>query len=553
MPAAARLGSVASVLTAADLGRAMRDSLDALRLQRGAIDAANVYPVPDGDTGTNLVMTFEAVVAALDRAGEAPHDVAHAITSGSLMGARGNSGVIMAQLLRAFAEALEGGTADMAGLARAFKRGTELAYDAVLEPAEGTILTVARAASEAAEGEHADVRAQALAAARAARDALSHTPEQLPLLARAGVVDAGGMGLVVVLGSLARTLGASLPTMELPPQPTFAEATARCALDEEPSRFAHEVQYMLAAPAATIPPLRELLATIGDSIAVIGGNGSWRVHAHTDDPERAVAFGRAIGVVSELEQVRFADQIATERTTPTAHEMPTRAAGERGITLAHGEGEAILLAVVAGDGARRLFEDLGARTIEADVRMHVADDELAAAIDSRGEKRLIVLPNNEDVFSRAQMLASERDGVSVLRTGDLAQGLAVAVAFGSARGVDENLQDMLQILSRLRSGQVVVTQGPMSMPDGPVTPGSAIGFCEGEMVEVSQDPHAAALAVAKRLGSSLPDVLTVLCGDGVSSDDRARLEHDLKTVLPQVQLEVHDGGHPLHRYLLAAE
>jgi hypothetical protein len=546
---------VASVLTAADLGRAMRDSLDALRAQRGAIDAANVYPVPDGDTGTNLVMTFEAVVAALDRAGDAAHDIAHATTSGSLMGARGNSGVIMAQLLRAFAEAVEGGAADVAATARAFKRGTELAYEAVLEPAEGTILTVARAASEAAQGAHADVPAQALAAAHAAREALSHTPEQLPLLARAGVVDAGGMGLVAVLEALARALGARLPAMELPPQPSFAEAAARCALDDDGSGFAHEVQYMLAAPDATIPPLRELLATIGDSIAVIGGDGTWRVHVHTDDPERAVAFGRAIGAVSEFEEISFADQAAAKggRTARAPEELPARAAGERGITLAHGEGEAILLAVVAGEGARRLFEDLGAHTIGADVRMQVAGDALAAAIDARGDKRVVVLPNNEDVFARAQMLAFERDGVSVLRTADLAQGLAVAVAYGSARRTDDNLQDMLQTLSRLRSGQVVITQGPMTLPDGPVAPGSAIGFCEGEMVEVSPDPHAAAIAVAKRLCSTLPDVLTVLCGDGVSAAERARIEQQLKTALPPVQVEVHDGGQPLHRYLLVAE
>ncbi|HZW53877.1 MAG TPA: DAK2 domain-containing protein, partial [Candidatus Elarobacter sp.] len=192
------------VLDAGALRRAVVASLDDLRAARASIDAANVFPVADSDTGTNLVMTMEAVVAALDRSSSEPPAVARAVRSGSLVGARGNSGVILAQIMRAFADAVEAGPADVDQVARAFKRATELAYDAVLEPAEGTILSVVSAAADAAQGSHNDVAEQLVAAAGAAADALERTPEQMPALAAAGVVDAGGMGLVVVLEALAR-------------------------------------------------------------------------------------------------------------------------------------------------------------------------------------------------------------------------------------------------------------------------------------------------------------------------------------------------------------
>src|SRR5438105_3379541 len=289
------------------LRRGILSSLEDLRASRKAIDAANVYPVADSDTGTNLVMTLEAVAAALDRSADTPAAIARAVRSGSLVGARGNSGVIMAQIFRAWADAVETGPADVEQVARAFKRATELAYEAVLEPAEGTILTVASAAAEAAQGSHEDVAQQFAAAARAAAAALAHTPEQMPVLAAAGVVDAGGMGLVVVLEAFARALGADIGRPA--PAAVPGDGTPPPVRDEASSTFKYEVQYLLESDAATLDPLRKLLGTIGDSVAVIGGDGLWRVHVHTDDRERAVSLGAAFGEPSDIEVVDFAEQI----------------------------------------------------------------------------------------------------------------------------------------------------------------------------------------------------------------------------------------------------
>ncbi|HEV2685222.1 MAG TPA: DAK2 domain-containing protein, partial [Actinomycetota bacterium] len=369
------------VLDAGALRQAMVSSLDDLRAARASIDAANVYPVADSDTGTNLVMTMETVVAAIDRSSHDPPGIAGAVRSGSLVGARGNSGVILAQILRAFADAIEGGGIDVDQVARAFKRATELAYDAVLEPAEGTMLSVVSAAADAAQGSHEDVAGQLAAAARAASAALARTPEQMPRLAEAGVVDAGGMGLVVVLEALARALGADVGPVKRPPD----DDTPLPVRDEASSTFTYEVQYLLRSDAANLDPLRKLLGTIGDSVALIGGAGLWRVHVHTDDRDGAVSLGEAFGEPSDVEIVDFAEQIratnaraqqieslAREAQQVNVSEQPSR--GVRGIPLARSERAAALVAVVSGAGVERLFQELGAFTIDGAISATVTDD-----------------------------------------------------------------------------------------------------------------------------------------------------------------------------------
>lgn len=538
------------VLDAGALRQAMVSSLDDLRAARASIDAANVYPVADSDTGTNLVMTMEAVVAAIGRSSDDPLGVARAVRSGSLVGARGNSGVILAQILRAFADAVEGGTADVDQVARAFKRATELAYDAVLEPAEGTILSVASAAADAAQGSHEDVAGQLVAAVRAASGALARTPEQLPALAAAGVVDAGGMGLVVVLEALARAVGADVghparaATADEPPPPVRDEAS---------STYTYEVQYLLRSDAADLDPLRTLLGTIGDSVAVIGGEGLWRVHVHTDDQDRAVRLGEAFGEPADVEVVDFAEQIRATNAR-AQHKTEERTRGTRGIPLARNEHAAGLVAVVSGAGVANLFQDLGAITVEGATRGTATDDALRKAVESASTHDVIVLPNNEDVYTR---LLAMKDTLSrrtiVLRSADIAHGLTAAIAYGDARDTDAAIRDMEAALARVRTGIVLLATDAIDTPVGPAEPGHAVGIAEGAVVKVGEDIVEVATAVAAGLVAGVLELLTVLAGEGVSSEERERLRGALATELPNTTVEIHDGGQPLHRYVMAAE
>ena len=539
---------------------ALRDgvvaSLADLRTARAAIDAANVYPVADSDTGTNLVMTMEAVVAALDKSGDEPAAIARAVRSGSLVGARGNSGVILAQILRAFADAVETGPADPEQVARAFKRATELAYDAVLEPAEGTILTVASAAADAAQGSHDDVTEQLVAAALAAAEALAHTPEQLQALADAGVVDAGGMGLVVVLSALARALGGSV---EAVPITQVEEGAPPPIRDEASSTFAYEVQYLLESEATSLEPLRKLLGTIGDSVAVIGGEGLWRVHVHTDDKERAVSLGEAFGRPVSVEVVEFTEQIraANARALQNAPQQPKveqPAPGTRGIPLARSEHAAALVAVVSGVGVAHLFNELGAITVEGAIHGTVPDDALRAAIEEAPGGDVFVLPNNDDVFGRVVgMKESLSRNVIVLRTGDVGQGLAAAVAYGDARDTDAAKRDMERAIERVRTGIVLIAAVGTETPKGPLERGQAVGLAEGAVVDQGDDPVTVTAAVGKALVGDEHEVLTVLAGADAPEREREAVRAALEQEVTGVSVEMHDGGQPVHRYVLAAE
>ena len=542
------------VLDAGALRQAMVSSLDDLRATRASIDAANVYPVADSDTGTNLVMTMEAVVSAIDRSSSDPSGVARAVRSGSLVGARGNSGVILAQILRAFADAVEGGSADVDQVARAFKRATELAYDAVLEPAEGTILSVASAAADAAQGSHDDVAGQLAAVSRAASVALARTPEQMPRLKEAGVVDAGGMGLVVVLEAMARALGADVG----PAKQAVPADSPPPVRDEASSTYTYEVQYLLHSDAANLDPLRKLLGTIGDSVALIGGQGLWRVHVHTDDHERAVSLGEAFGEPSDVEVVDFAEQIrATNARAQRAQatklvEQPSP--GVRGIPLARSEHAAALVAVVSGAGVGRLFQKLGAITVDGAIRATATDDALRGAIESAPTQDVIVLPNNEELYSRLQMMKESLSRrITVLRSADIAHGLAAAVAYGDARDTNAAIRDMEKTLLDVRSGSIVIAPDALDTPAGRAEAGDAVGIAEGAVVKVGADVIDVAASVASELMTEMREILTVLTGEGVSSEERERLRAALATELPRATVEIHEGGQPLHRYVMAAE
>lgn len=493
-----------AVLSASDLRRALVSSLDALRANQRAIDALNVFPVPDGDTGTNLVMTFEAIRAAVESTGDRDEEIARAIRSGSLMGARGNSGVIVAQILRGWADAVEAGSADVAGVARGFARSVDLAYEAVLDPAEGTILTVLRAASDAAQGLFDDVADQLAAAEQAAAEAMERTREQLPVLARAGVVDAGAAGLVLVLAALAQAVDGQ--RIQPPVIQSAPDVQWRC--EDIPVDYPYEVMYTVATRATAIPALRQLLGTIGNSVAITGGDGTWRVHVHTDDCDRAVALGAAVGATSEIEVVSFAEQMAAAQP------------GIRGIGLAHARDAAALVAVVKGEGITRLFEEVGAQVVPE-------ESELLRAIERARSSHVIVLPNGERALAYARALAPQvTKRVTVLPSYDVAAGLVAAVAFGDARAATEVVADMRAALERVRVGSI----GPDE-----------------------ENPQESAIEMAHSLIDAETAVLTVFCGSAAGLAERAGLETALRERWGSIAVEVFDGGMAEYRYLLAVE
>ncbi|HEX9776498.1 MAG TPA: DAK2 domain-containing protein [Actinomycetota bacterium] len=545
---------MARQLSAVDLAAAVRQCLASLRAQREQIDAANVFPVADADTGSNLVMTFEAAVAALESAGDGDHAIAAALIEGTLKGARGNSGVITAQIVHALAVAVADGPIGAPALGRAMTASAVEARAAVAEPAPGTILTVADAAAgaTASAGDVAPDE-QLTRALGAARAALAHTPQENPVLGRAGVIDAGGMGLVLFLEALAAAAGA---TVEPVPWPA-AEAAATAADPEPDDDAGVEVQFTVSAPADRIPALRQLLGTIGTSVAVSGGGDRWRVHLHTHEPDRAVAMGEAVGDVTERSEESI---VLGGSETPAAPRvrMPRPLAdqpvpGERG-ARATGSEDVRIVAVVDAGGIAKLFTDLGAVAIEVPVLRSVGAGELASQLAAIPGAHLIVLPNDEEVFAAAVAAAGGGNGrLRVVRTTDQASGLAAAIAGATARPLGERIEDMTEVLGRVRSGLVVQARAPVETMEGPVAPGQMLGFAEGLLVYTGDNPVEAATEVAKELVRPGNAVVTVLAGRDAGAAERRAVEGALSAALAPVTVELHRGGQATHRYVMAAE
>jgi fatty acid kinase len=528
---------VTSTLGAADLRRVVLAGLEALRSRQDEIDAANVYPVPDGDTGTNLVLTTNAVAQAIADVPDEPKAIAAAIAKGALMGARGNSGVIFAQVLRGLVELVDDDGLDAHGLTKGLKRGADLAYEAMLNPVEGTMLTVARAAADAVVDENGDDCLQVLdAAARAAHDALERTPELLPILKTAGVVDSGGMGLCVFLDAVAATIaGRPLPVVAASLRPIVRNREAGS------SAFAYEVQYLVSeAEDAQIGTLKKRLGAIGDSVAVIGGAGSWNVHVHTNEVGRAIEMGMAVGRPHDISVVAFADQIAG-------------ATGSRSVPLAVAQTAVSLVAVVSGDGIAELFASLGAGVLlDGGRTMNPSVGELVDAIERAPSTDVILLVNNDDAFPAARAAVEQVSGrrVELIHSADLAQGFAAMVAFSDARSLDDNAADIREALATTRTGRVTIAVREGSGDQGPIAPGDAIGFVGSRIVATGRDPVAVGAAVLQELGRG--EALTILAGADAPPAEAEALAREATSVTG-AEIEVRDGGQPVHRYLFALE
>jgi hypothetical protein len=486
-----------------------------------------VYPVPDGDTGINMVATARAVVDALER-GQDP-------VRGALMGARGNSGVILSQLLRGAVEAIDGresiGTAELAAALRA---ASDAAYAAVREPQEGTILTVARALAERAEElakEGAPLEDALGELVAHGEKALARTREQLDVLRQAGVVDAGAAGLLEVI----RGIAAAVRGEPLPERPAEEEALPLEAVHLEPSRYRYCTSFFVEGEEVDPARLEDELSRLGDSLLVVGTPGAVKVHLHTDEPGNALALGTALGVVEEIDIKNMHVQTA-DRTARLEKEV--------GLTGA--------VAVCQGDGLKRLFESFGAACLEGGQTMNPATEELIKAVDHLPEPGVVLLPNNKNVLLAAeQAVEVGAKEIRVIPTLSVSAGLGAMVAFDASRSLEENAKEMAAAAAAVRSG--AVTRATRSATLGPleVEQGHFLGLVEGEPVTSGPTLEPVAREVVERLLGGAADVLTILVGaEGNSVDE---LVDGLRTAHPALEIEVCDGGQPHYPLLFGVE
>ena len=553
---------------------------------RADIDALNVFPVPDGDTGTNLALTWQAARESLESALSAagppagqtaetqPETQLPALLSawarGALMGARGNSGVISAQLLRGWALTVAAAAerhrppgVDAGVRADALEDAVALAYSAVMHPVEGTILTVAseaaRAARSAVDGAAAgdgeagglDVVTVLAAAVEAADEALVQTPEQLEVLARAGVVDAGGQGLVLVLGAL---LAAVDPTA-----PDEAALLARWGLGQGSGTFVHaprptgralpdgafEVMYLLDAADDAVPDLRLRLDQLGASVVVVGGGGLWNVHVHTDDAGPAVEAGVAVGHVSRI------------RITPLLAASADTHAPDGRESSGHGRPVRGVVAVASGPPLAALFESVGARVVRGTAGDRPTPGSLVAAAEGAAE--VLLLPNDDAHRGVAEAAASELRArgvtVAVLPTRAAVQGLAALAVHEAGLPFTDDLVAMTAAAGATRHGAVTRAERQAITSAGICEPGDVLGLVEGDIAIIGSDPAETVCGVVDRMLSAGGELVTLVCGDdpwpGHALAEAVR-QHLHRTRL-DVEIVVYDGGQPLYPVLVGVE
>jgi uncharacterized protein len=506
---------------------------------RQRVDDLNVYPVPDGDTGTNLSLTVHAVLDAVETSRPADRGaLVKAVSRAALMGARGNSGVILSQIVRGAAEELgEAGDVDAARVARALRSASDAAYRAVHRPVEGTMLTVIRSLAEEAEARAAgDPAVSDLlpALVRHGEEAVARTQDQLDVLREAGVVDAGGAGLLEIL----RGITAGMRREELPAAPP-AEAIAVEAIHQERSRYRYCTVFVLEGEELDAEALEAELEPLGDSLLVVGDPSALKVHVHTDDPGAALSAGAAQGV---LEGIEIANM---HRQTEQREERLLEAVPEETTCAA--------VAVVAGDGNRRLFESLGATSIvEGGQSMNPSVGDLAWAIENAHDHDVVLLPNNPNVLMAAEEAAGwTQVQADVIPTRSIQEGLAAMVAFDPMRSREENAAEMTGAIESVATGEVTIASRDAVLNGIAVRKGNYFGLAAGDPVAEGESFDEVARAVVERLLAEPREVLTLL--RGADAPELGALVADLAERHPELEVDVQDGGQPHYPLLISAE
>ncbi|GBD14967.1 hypothetical protein HRbin25_00854 [bacterium HR25] len=540
-----------AALTAADLFQALQAALSVLEAQEEALNAINVFPVPDGDTGTNMLLTLRSTLTEAER--QVPQrenasvaQLLEALGRGALMGARGNSGVILSQIVRGLARGV--GPArelDARALVQGLEEATRLAYQVITQPREGTILTVVREAAEAAraalERGETDVVAVLGEAARAARESVERTPQLLPVLAEAGVVDAGGQGLWLVLEAMRRHLtGEPLETLAPPGRASLQRewvTTTQELHQTGQSRYGYCTEFLVEGQGLDSTAIRARMEELGDSVLVVGDERLLRVHLHTDDPGAAISHGTRVGELLEVkvdniqrQADRFLDQ----------HE-------------AAAEVEAPVVAVAQGRGLAAVLRSMGALVVPGGPTMNPSAGDLLDAIQRCPGDEVIVLPNDKNIVAAAHQ-AAELTGkrVAVVPTRSVPQGIAALLAYSPERSLEENVRLMEEAAAAVRT--IEVTRAVRDTRAGGLTvrEGDAIAIVDGELKVAAAGPEEALQKAVEGLGVQ-EGLLTVYYGAEATAERAEALAESLRRRFPQLEVEVVAGGQPHYPYIASLE
>lgn len=557
--------------------RMILSATDLLEKNKSNVDALNVFPVPDGDTGTNMSMTMASASREVQKTrGTSISEVAEACAMGSLLGARGNSGVILSQLFRGFARGVEGkkkiGPAE---LGWAFQEGVKTAYKAVMKPVEGTILTVARESARAAmaaarRGEGIlVVMEEACAQAEAS---LAQTPEMLAILKKAGVVDSGGKGLTCILnGYLEALRGAEAGRKDISPA-----KTVEFAITEEMGdiRFPYDTEFLVRGKGLPLSEIRETLSAWGDCLLVVGTEELAKIHVHTDNPGRVLDYCVRQGELIQIEVKNMREQ--HEDLKATAHEgvlrtgaqeepeeirdglsAETLTIGQEETTpdVAEGPGLAVV-AVAAGDGLAEIFRSLGvSEVVQGGQTMNPSTEDLISAVHRTGARQVVILPNNKNIIlaaEQARALSKDRE-VSVVPTRSIPQGIAAMLSWQPEIDAAKNVEAMSRAMTGVKTGEVTYAVRDTKIGELSISKGDVLGLEDGEIKVTGRDPGAVLTDLLGAMVKSGGEIVTIYYGEGIEEERAAALVDGLKPAYPDREIELHYGGQPLYYYIFSVE
>jgi DAK2 domain fusion protein YloV len=541
-----------TTLSAGQLRGAICTFAELLRSHKDVINRLNVYPVPDGDTGTNMTLTVESVVEELGAlAPDAPMAlVSRAIAHGSLMGARGNSGVILSQLLRGLVEKFPtDGDVDPQLLASSLEHADELAREAVVRPVEGTILSVARAAAAGARSDTSTLSALVRAARDGAKVALAKTPEQLDVLKKAGVVDSGGTGLVLWFDALCHVVANDALPVAPPLESIHVHVQEQVATHQgDIADLRYEVMYLLDAEDAKMHAFREAWSVLGDSIVIVGGEGLYNCHIHTDAIGDAIEAALDVGRPRNIRVTDLSEQVIEERWVREASLVPD-------VDVAEPPPATAVVAVVVGEGVGRIFRSLGVRIlVKGGQSMNPSTSDLVAAVKATGSRQVVILPNNKNIRPVAEQVDSlVEETVTVVPTNSIVEGFAALLAYDPDATAGQNAKSMGASAGNVVAGEVTQAVRDTSTDAGEVHVGDWIGLGAKGVRSVADSVAVASNKLLSQLIQPEHELLTIIEGEGATQANTRRIAEFVAEEYPMLSVEIHHGGQPLYPYYFGIE
>lgn len=529
-----------------------------LELNKKVVDSLNVFPVPDGDTGTNMSLTMISAVkevAAVDS--DSISIIAEALARGSLKGARGNSGVILSQLFRGFFQNIKGQSSiDGFQFALALKSGVETAYKAVMKPTEGTILTVARISSEEAilQAHHdSDVILIMDSVLESSTNILARTPEMLPILKQAGVVDAGGQGLLFIYKGFKMAMNGreinTLPT-EFNKNP-LKNVLSRNQIhaSKEEAQFVYCTEYFIenrlqAITDKEVSALKIMLQNIGDSLLVIADFGLVKVHVHTNSPNLVLQYGLQLGELSKIKIDNMREQHHDLQDDAGNKPHDTRDSKQYG-----------MVAIAAGAGFSKIFTDLSVdMIIEGGQTMNPSIEDISNAIEKINADHIFIFPNNSNIILAADHAKTlTKKHIDIIPSQTIPQGIAAVIAFNPDDDFQENHKRMTEAIDNIKTGQVTFAVRTSVFDGNNILKGDIIGLANNKIKVVGQDIHQVSLSLLHYLVDKSDEIITIYYGMDISDSDARELFEDIKKQFPICEVELHSGEQPLYYYIFSIE